>query len=232
MEGWICLHRKIRDHWIWNDANKLKWWIDLLLSVNHSDSKVNIGLELYDCKRGQSIRSLKTWADSWGVSKDTARNFFTLLVKDNMIITENLKKTTRITICNYDDYQDDLHIEQTPSKRQATQTTMNNNDNNKNNVIFDEFRKAYPGIKRGLETEFLNLKKKYRDWPEILPLLKPALEKLIAWRESASKAGKFVSDWPNLQTWINQRRWEAELPKLTNNEEPNNIPRRKATDIS
>lgn len=90
-----------------------------MLNVNFVDSTVNIGFNLYECKRGQSIRSLQTWADRWGASKDTARNFLKLLEKDGMILHENIGKSTRITVCNYDSYQDDLHDKQTHRKRKA-----------------------------------------------------------------------------------------------------------------
>ena len=137
MSGFISLHRKIKDHWIWQDERKLKWWLDILFSVNHSGNKVNIGYELFECKRGQSVKSLKNWADGWNVSKDTARNFFKLLVKDKMITLENLTKTTRLTVCNYDSYQLNIHDKQTQSKRKPnakqTQSDPNNNDNKENN---------------------------------------------------------------------------------------------------
>ena len=44
--GWIQLHRTIHKHWIWKDANKLKWWLDILLTVNHVDAKNLIGSQL------------------------------------------------------------------------------------------------------------------------------------------------------------------------------------------
>ncbi|MEI8087159.1 MAG: hypothetical protein WCG93_13195 [Paludibacter sp.] len=142
MDGWIKLHRQIRDNWIWKDPVKFQWWIDILMMVNHADKKVNIGFELYECKRGQSILSLKSWGERWGVSKDTVRNFFVLLSKDNMIICENLQKSTRITICNYDAYQGDLHTEQTQSKRltnaKQTQAHPNKNDKNEKEQINNE----------------------------------------------------------------------------------------------
>ena len=61
-----------------------------------------------------------------------------------MIFIENLKITTRITVCNYDTYNDSVNAEYTPSKRQVNakytpskreQHTNNNvkNDNNVNN---------------------------------------------------------------------------------------------------
>ncbi len=71
--------------------------------------------------------------------------------------------------------------------------------------IFDSSRKLFPGIVRGLETEFANLCKKYSDWKEIVPLLLPAVEGQIAARKT--KQG-FVPPWKNFQTWINNRCWE------------------------
>jgi hypothetical protein len=146
--GWIKLYRSIKDHWIWQDPIKFQWWIDILISVNHSGKTINIGYDIFDCKPGQSIRSLKNWADNWNVSKDTVRNFFTLLKKDKMILTENLKKTTRLTVCNYDTYQSNLHDKQTQGKRKAndkqTQGYPNKNDkkekNDKNNISLDFYQ--------------------------------------------------------------------------------------------
>jgi hypothetical protein len=123
-DGWIKIHRSLQQHWIYKDPVKLKWWIDILLTVNYIDAKINIGNELFECKRGQSIMSLQSWADRWKTSKDNARNFLKLLAKDSMILHESIGKSTRITVCNYDSYQNDLHDTQTQTKRKpnANQT--------------------------------------------------------------------------------------------------------------
>ena len=124
------------NHWIWEDAIKFKWWTDILITVNHAPSKVNIGMQLYECGRGQSVMSLSNWASRWKTSKDKARNFLTLLEKDGMILHESLGKTTRITVCNYDSYQCDLHDSQTLShlSNNDSQTLSHTNKkNNKNN---------------------------------------------------------------------------------------------------
>lgn len=109
----------------------------MILEANHADGAVNIGMQLIECKRGQSIRSLQGWSKRWGVSKSTVRSFFDLLKNDSMLRTENITVTTRITILNYDDYQTLPHAKQTQRKRKpnATQTQAdpNNNDNNDNN---------------------------------------------------------------------------------------------------
>jgi len=140
-QGWIKIHRGIKDHWLWR-SDKLRWWLDILLSVNHTDQKVLIRGELLECKRGQSVRSLETWAREWGVSKQTVKEFLALLQKDRMITRENLKITTRITVCNYDMYQDAPYDRQTVGRQtaydQETETYSKQeckNEKNEENII-------------------------------------------------------------------------------------------------
>lgn len=76
---------------------------------------------------------------------------------------------------------------------------------------FDEFRIKYLGTKRGNKTEFENFIKKHKDWKEVLPTLKTCLETQIEQRKKLKESGKFVPEWKNLQTWINQRCWEEIL---------------------
>lgn len=117
MVGWIKISRDMPNHWIWKDDTKLKWWLDMLITVNFKDNKILMGNQLIECKRGQSVMSLQQWATRWKVDKNKVRNFFVLLEKDGMIIHENLSKTTRITICKYDTYQSKENDNKTQSKR-------------------------------------------------------------------------------------------------------------------
>jgi len=107
MSGWIKLHRQIREHWIWDNPDYLKAWLTILLSVNHEDKKVLISGELIDCKIGQSAMSLESWTrlfgHGWTINK--TRGFFKMLKNDKIIHTEGLRKTTRLTVCKYADYQ-------------------------------------------------------------------------------------------------------------------------------
>lgn len=82
---------------------------------------------------------------------------------------------------------------------------------------FELFRKKYPGSKRGLDTEFNNFKKKHKDYHEVVFDLNKAIDALMEWREAKKANGQFVPEYANLQTWINQRRWEVELEKITIN---------------
>lgn len=74
---------------------------------------------------------------------------------------------------------------------------------------FDKFRRLYPGKKRGNDTEFKNFRK-HKDWREVLPHLCSILTVQAKQRDRDKFNNKFVPEWANLQTWINQRRWELE----------------------
>jgi hypothetical protein len=134
--GFIALHRSIQEHWVWEDPLKLKWWLDIIMTVNHTDAKVNIGFKLMDCKRGQSLNSLQTWAKRWRVDVSTVRRFLKLLQNDQMIITENVLKTTRITVCNYDGYNNGRQVKQSQSNSETTleQSQSNTNKNEEEEI--------------------------------------------------------------------------------------------------
>jgi len=130
MSGWIKLYRSIREHWIFQDAEYFRAWCIILMKVNHEPKKSLIHGRLVHCERGQSLLSLQSWVEEFGVNRWSirkVRTFFKLLENDGMIITEGLQKTTRLTVCNYETYQDirQTNDKQTTSKRQANdkQTT-------------------------------------------------------------------------------------------------------------
>jgi hypothetical protein len=177
MEGWIKLHRQITEHWIWKDPVKFQWWMDMLLMANHADNKLCIGMQLIECKRGQTVMSLTNWSKRWKVSRDTVRNFLVLLEKDTMISHENLVNSTRITICNYDTYQTDLHDSQTQSKRKAnaSQTRADINKNVKNDKTVNNEKKEKENFPPQIQKRFLiqiseleNFLKSDAEWKNIV----------------------------------------------------------------
>lgn len=90
---------------------------------------------------------------------------------------------------------------------------------------FDRFRKIYLGTKRGLETEYKNMKKKHKDYATVIPTLYDSYTLFSIRRSAMKQRGDWLPMLPNLQTFINQRRWE-ELESIseyqTNNEKKYN----------
>lgn len=117
MSSWIKLFRDINKHWIWQNSDYLKWWLDILLEVNHAPAKVVINNKIYDCNRGEKLYSLDTWAVRWGTNKSKVRRFLQLLQNDNMIVLKSETQTTRLTVCKYDTYQDMRNGDETHLKR-------------------------------------------------------------------------------------------------------------------
>lgn len=100
------------------------------------------------------------------------------------------------------------------SAAEIPQRRVKKSKEEKNNIsaAFDQFRIKYPGTKGGLETELDNFLKKYSD--DIIPLLLPALEREIKYHDDLHNAGQFEPSWKNLKTWINNKCWEQEFPKV------------------
>ena len=85
-------------------------------------------------------------------------------------------------------------------------------------MLFESFRKIYRGTKRGLDTEFANLKKKHKDWRDVVRILLPAYERQCEQLDRNKAAGAFVPQPKTLQTYINQRCWEDEITEVKQTE--------------
>jgi DNA replication protein DnaD len=128
--GWIKLHRKIKEHWIWEDPIYLKAWLTILMNCNHQNSSMLIQKEVFECKRGQSVMSVKNWANALGKgwTRQKVRHFFKLLEADNMIVTKGVRKTTILTVCNYDNYQNSQPTNNPQTTNRQPQTRKKKND--------------------------------------------------------------------------------------------------------
>ena len=120
MAGWIKISREIEDHWLWQDAERMRWWIDMLFMASWEDKKAIEDTHLITIKKGQFIASVAFLCKRWKRSNKTIIKYLKLLEQDEMICREVLhRQTPIITICNYDKYQcDDDNSVQTIVHRQ------------------------------------------------------------------------------------------------------------------
>lgn len=103
--GWIKLHRQIVDNWIWEDAEMLRAWLDILLMVNHEDKKIYFNGKLITIKRGEKLTSILKLSDRWGWSRNRVRHFLDLLEGDGMCTTIRTTNGTTLKVSNYKEYQ-------------------------------------------------------------------------------------------------------------------------------
>ena len=104
--GWIKIYRQIRDNWIWEEPEKLKWWLDLLLSANHEDKEIIIRGKVLTIKRGQYFTSTGNLSKRWKTSRGTVLRFLRLLNDTAMVTLDGTANGTTITIVNYSNFQD------------------------------------------------------------------------------------------------------------------------------
>lgn len=106
--GWIKLHRKLQDCWIWDNKepfDKRSAWTDLLLCAMHNDKKIFSDNEIKIIKRGSYMTSVVKLSERWKWSRGKVNRFLELLEDEQMITTKRTHEGTLITIVNYEVYQ-------------------------------------------------------------------------------------------------------------------------------
>lgn len=106
-KGFIKLDRNIFDHWIFQDAEKFRAFVDLIQLARWKDEKLLIGNDVVTVPRGSYYTSELKLADRWNWSRKRTREFLKLLENENMIIKKGTTKGTMLTIENYRLYQDE-----------------------------------------------------------------------------------------------------------------------------
>lgn len=124
MEGWIKLHRKIEKHWIWSNPLFIKAWVYVLFRANYKDNTILIGTKTRTAEVGTFYTSINNFGKATGLSFQQTRDFWSLLEENKMITKKGTKNGTKITVCNYVDYQ---VLEQDDNKI----ITRSQQDNNK-----------------------------------------------------------------------------------------------------
>ena len=105
MVGWIKISRDIATHWLWHDAERLKWWLDLLFLAAWERKRQLVGKQLVILQKGQLIASLSFLCKRWGRSRTMVEPYLNILNKEGMIDKEVSRNISIITILNYEKYQ-------------------------------------------------------------------------------------------------------------------------------
>ncbi|ROS85195.1 hypothetical protein EEK90_03365 [Muribaculaceae bacterium Isolate-036 (Harlan)] len=233
--GWIRLYRKMTEWRWYGLPNMMAVFIHLLLTANHKDGysfgvEIKRGqvmtsedgiMRSIKIKRGALRVCLKKLEETGEIIRSTT-NKYSIITICNYDSYQSATESNNQQIAieqPADEHQPDIK----PTSEEHQPATNKNNKNKKNDKNeenerkeesitlqkakedFEIFRKAYPGKKRGLDTEFANFKKKHRDWQKVLPLLLPAAQGYA--EQTRGKPKEYIK---HLQTWINNRCWEIE----------------------
>ena len=136
MQGWIKINRSIVNHWLWQDAERLKWWLDLLLMASWEDKQVLHDSHLFTLQRGQMIASISSLVNRWGKNHNVIIKYLKQLEDEGMITRKVMyRQTSVLTICNYERYQlKSDTIADTIRDRQIDENTGCNSDKQKSTI--------------------------------------------------------------------------------------------------
>lgn len=230
--GYVKIYRAIQDSWLWQDKpfNYASAWVDLIMLANHNGNKFLLGTQLIEVKRGEFITSQEKLARRWGWGNTKLRSFLKLLEKQNMIVQKPTRKQTAIEIVNYSVYQTtQIENKSIPNRYQIDTKLISNtnnnekNDNNEKNVLKKETHKEKK-IASSFENFWFSYPKKqakaeaYKSYTKINPdeTLQCTILKAIELQKQSDSwlrdNGRFI---PLPATWLNQKRWEDEITRVT-----------------
>lgn len=132
MNGWIKLPRSIINHWLWQDAEFLKWWCDLLFLAAYTERKQLVGKQLVTLKVGQLVASTSYLCQRWKRSRPMVERFINLLIQEGLLRKEMSHNIAMLTITNCAYLDADLNTD----KQRENGKVDNTNDAHLNTDLY------------------------------------------------------------------------------------------------
>lgn len=233
MNGWIKLHRRFLE-WEWyDDHNTTRLYIHLLLTVNHEDKKWQGKV----IKAGQVITSLVKLSEQTGLTVRSIRTSIRKLHSTGEVTHKTTNKFTLLTLRKWGIYQCDEYDSDTQTDKQETNkrqtkdkqtTTTKEVKNVRRKEEEKETTKEKEAAPSSLEVEF-NLfwegchvrrgskATALKSWQQMrrkkLTELS-VLEITDRFNDLVANTGEDRQQYiPHQSTWLNQQRWDEELPE-------------------
>ena len=108
-QGYILLHRKIQEHWLWpsgREFTECEAWIWLLMKAAHSTHKERSDKKVFTVNLGEMLISIKEMAEIFGWGWRRTKLFLDNLKNDDMIdIADCTRYSIRLRINKYAAFQ-------------------------------------------------------------------------------------------------------------------------------
>lgn len=227
-EGWISLHRKIQQSFVWTNSDQLKLWLYCLMQASHKKHKFPFNGEDVNLQEGEFVTGVNTLEFDFnkGVSPSkrvSGRTLFRWLHLFNdrqmLSITSNTKYSV-VSITNWHDYQDvvkplsqqrhgdvtNLSTYNNGNKGNKKDSTSSGNDGaSKVEQNFELLWKLYPR-KEGKDVA----RKAYKRAIKNGTTNKEIQDGIVAYRKLVASEGRDKQYIRQGGTWFNQKGWEDE----------------------
>jgi len=228
-EGWIKLHRKIRNSQMYRNLNSKQRdvLIQILLLANHEENEWVWGNDIFKCKTGQFVTSLQSLTNRCAkdVKVQSVRTSLLILEKWSFLTNKSTKTGRLITICKWEAYQnEDKPINKEPNKEPTKSQQRANKEltTNKNVKECKECKKNIYKTNVFLTTEeHSNILKDYG-----ISITKSYIDRLNDYIEQIglnTAQKKYKSHAATIRNWIrrdNVKKVNTEAYKIQEKEKP------------
>ena len=209
-DGWIKLHRKIRDSAIFNDPNLLRLWIICLTEASYKNREQIIGRQMVTLEPGQFVTGRFQLSQMFnkGLSREQQKTPISLwrwlkhLENANFLSIKSNNKFSVITIENWAFYQQDNH----ENEQQNDSPVNNKRTTNEQQMITNKKEKKDKNIKDSSP----NRLRVYDESSDAYKLAKYLRQNILSWKPNA----KVPDESPDgLHSWADDMRKMLEIDK-------------------
>lgn len=234
-QGWIKLHRKVCNSFVWTNSDQLKLWLLILMKASHDDHRFLFNGKQVDVSSGQLVTGRDALAFEFndGVSRDhrvvarTLWRWVKQFEKEQMLSIKSTAQYSVITVINYGLYQESDHQVSIDCPSTVHQVSTYKNVKNEENINtranstlesdFEKLWKLYPK-KIGKKPAFAAYKR------AMTRKKNPATNRqiqdgIVAYRQLINSKGtekQFIKDG---STFFNQESWNDYLEVIKEEQE-------------
>lgn len=234
-QGWIKLHRKVCNSFVWTNSDQLKLWLLILMKASHDDHRFLFNGKQVDVSSGQLVTGRDALAFEFndGVSRDhrvvarTLWRWVKQFEKEQMLSIKSTAQYSVITVINYGLYQESDHQVSIDCPSTVHQVSTYKNVKNEENINtranstlesdFEKLWKLYPK-KIGKKPAFAAYKR------SMTRKKNPATNRqiqdgIVAYRQLINSKGtekQFIKDG---STFFNQESWNDYLEVIKEEQE-------------
>jgi len=135
MQGWIKLHRSVTDSFVFQNPDRLKFWIWCLCKASHKERKHSVGLKEVSIKEGQFVFGRKKASMELNMEESKVYRLIKTFEKREKIEVKSNNKFSVVTIANWSFYQDgEQQSEQQSNNKLTTNEQQSNTNKNVKNI--------------------------------------------------------------------------------------------------
>lgn len=210
-KGYCYAYRGAWSHPAFNDLREAAIWNFLYQNAFYEDGERNFNKHTFQLKRGQIVVSYSFLAKGFGMSDKGVRVVIQKLQKLGMLGIQGTSKGTILTICNYNEYQENKKTKGKQGGNQGANEGQAKGNNNKESInkekevikVFDVFWDLYPSQRKG------DKQKSFTAYQRALKKdthenIMDGLKSYVRSDEVAKGFAKGCAAWLNDSRWLNE----------------------------